>query len=356
MTHPTAFRSPSRPAAVRYLALTQVADPPADALAQAVTAGTCSHEEAMKALRALTETPLWVDTDRQRVACEAFQRTGILSGIVLAMYSLPLAYLSPAGVKPLTLSGRLVEKAPRRLAETLRFILEVTRPGGMLPGAAGHEITLRVRLMHAIARIHTKRHWDAEAWGEPISQAHLASTNLLFSLHCVDGLRKLGIRWSQEEVEGFLHLWRHIGWTLGIQEALLCSTEAEARHLWALVRDSEGQPDEDGRALTQALLTKAVPTILASILPVEPSDPRFIKLIQRLSTALLGRDTARMLGVPEQSGPLLITPMLRLLVGGVESVRHAAPGGDTLMRHLGASLNDWLVTASLDGKPAQFVA
>jgi hypothetical protein len=356
MAHPSCFRPPSSPAQQRYLDLVQETDPLADPLASEVMSGRLSREQALSELTSALSPPIWVDLDRQRLGCQAFQRTGILGGLVLALYALPLGYLSPAGTKPLALSGRLVEQAPRRLGETNRFLFEVTRPGGMATGAPGFQITVKVRLMHAVARLHCRRAWRPQDWGQPINQAHMASTNLLFSLHCVDGLRKLGVRWSREQVQGYLHLWRHVGWTLGVRDELLCSTEAEARRIWSLVRSCEGAPDTDSRGLARALVEQAVPATLASLLPLDAGDPRLVKLLYRLSTALLGRETAALLGYPAQTGPLLITPLLRLLVGGVESVRHSSPRTDDWLLSLGSTMNERLAEATLDGKPAQFVA
>jgi hypothetical protein len=361
------FRPPTTPAQHRYVAFLRRCDPPADALAAAMAAGEVSRTalEAMLAdgpatgaladFRDALTPPLWVDPERQRIGCAALQRTGVLGGLVLALYSLPLGYLSPAGVKPLALSGRFVQQAPRRLFETNRFLVEVTSPGGMQPGRSGFRITAQVRLMHAVVRARLADRWD-DAWGAPISQAHMAGTNLLFSLHALDGLRRLGVRFSAAEIDGYLHLWRHIGHTIGLEDELLCATEADARQLWGVVRAIEGEPDGDCRALAVALVGEAVPRALSALLPISLSDPRAVKLIFRLSTALLGRETAERLGYAPQPGPLLVAPLLRALVGGVESVRAATPFSDAVLRSLGAHLNHRLADAALGAEPAEFVA
>ena len=77
---------------------------------------------------------------------------------------------APAGNKPLVFSGRLREQAPRRVAETAKFVTAVCAPEGMRPGADGWLITLHVRLMHALVnqRFSEGDRWDTGHWGAPI--------------------------------------------------------------------------------------------------------------------------------------------------------------------------------------------
>ena len=91
------------------------------------------------------------------------------------MRSLVLGYASPAGNKPLMLSGRLKEQALKRLNETARFVQAVCRPGGMRPLADGWQITVKVRLIHAQVRrmILKSGKWDEGAWGAPVNQPAL---------------------------------------------------------------------------------------------------------------------------------------------------------------------------------------
>lgn len=369
MKLPTSFQVPTTPQQHRYAAHLHRCDPPADAVARALSEGRLTQAQVQAAIQrgdadeavlqsflAALAPPLWVDAERARRGCEALQRTGILGGLVLALYCLPLGYLSEAGVKPLALSGRFVSKAPRRLSETNRFLVEVTTPGGMAPGQPGATITAQVRLMHAVVRQRIAPRWQAARWGAPINQAHMAGTNLLFSLHALDGLRRLGVRFSPDEVEGYLHLWRHIGYTIGIADELLCATEADARQLWSVIQAVERPPDADGQALARALVGTAVPQALSALLPFDVSDPRSVKLIFRLSTALLGREQAEALGFPQQSGPLLVAPLLRALVGGVEVVRASSPRSRSLLLWMGQRLNQHLAEAALHGQPARFVA
>ena len=116
-----------------------------------------------KLVDAASVFPIWVDEQRMNRAGELLFRTGAPGGIALGAKSLLSAYCSPGGNKPLIWSGRLVQGVSRRLAETAKFVSAVAEPGGLLPGAEGFRITMRVRLIHAQVRrlIRLKGGWRA---------------------------------------------------------------------------------------------------------------------------------------------------------------------------------------------------
>jgi hypothetical protein len=255
-----------------------VGDPLADAASEALAALPATEREATlsralaegarstdpEALRALLaqceRVPFWVDFDRCDRGGAMFLRTGLAGGLILGSYSLTAGYLSPAGNKPLAFSGRLTEQAPRRLAETGRFVQQVSLPGGMRPRAEGWRITVRVRLMHASVRRMLLRspRWDRAAWGLPINQADSAGTILLFSLVVLDGLDKLGFVTDAKDRADFLHLWRWVAWVIGVDDDLRFSTEDEAAAFWDLLKSTQAEPDDDSRALARALLDSPV--------------------------------------------------------------------------------------------------
>ncbi|MCB9760529.1 MAG: DUF2236 domain-containing protein [Alphaproteobacteria bacterium] len=365
------FRPPRDAAEARYVGLLRVGDPPADALAEGIAAGAVDFEAVERALvrgsaaddppalRAFLDAlalPLWADPARMRRGGEALRRTGILGGVVLALYALPLGYLSPAGVKPLVLSGRLVEAAPRRLSETNRFLYEVCQPDGLTPGAPGFVVIAKVRLMHAQVRrrLQATGLWQA-GWGSPINQAHLSGTGLLFSLHALDGLRAMGARFSAAEVEGYLHLWDVAGHLLGITPELRCPTEAAARRLWGIIRRVEGPPGAESRALARALVEQAVPRVLGALLPGVPFEhPQVIERLEALSATLLGPEYAAALGLSSGRAPPRVVPLVRALVGGLEAVQARSAAGRAALLAAGSWMNDQLVEAALGGEPAAF--
>ncbi len=175
---------------------------------------------------------------------------------MLAFGSLIRGYCSPTGNKPLMFSGRLETAAPRRLAETSRFVEAVCLPGGLEPFGPGFQATLKVRLMHAQVRTWLMRdaRWKAEHWGLPINQYDMAGTILLFSWILLAGLEKVGLRLPPTEVSDVLHQWRLVGHWMGVDNELLCADANEANTLWQCIEQTQALPDADSERLAKALI------------------------------------------------------------------------------------------------------
>ena len=210
-------------------------------------------------LASVEEPPFWVDYDRMDRAGRLLFRTGPVGGIVLGARSLVYGYASPAGNKPLILSGRLTQQAPKRLSETSRFVYEVCKPGGMRRFGEGFKITLRVRLMHARVRwlIEQGDSWDAPRWGDPINQHDMLATSMLFSQVWLDGVRKFGFHFSEQEAEDWLHLWNWCSIVMGVAPELLPFNERDARDIESFIRFTQQPPDHNSRLLVQRLMDSA---------------------------------------------------------------------------------------------------
>ncbi len=264
--------------------------------------GATAAPEAPEPVRALfaevSRVPFWVDEGRLKRGAAAFLRSGVFGGLVLGTYSLILGYCSPAGNKPLVLSGRLEGDAARRLAETGRFVQAVSSPHGMVRGAPGFNITVRVRLMHAAVRRMALRSaaWKVEQWGLPINQVDMAGTILLFSLLVHDGVAKFGFPPTDVEREDLIHLWRYVAYLMGVCDELRCATVAEARTLWDLIDSTQDPPDDDSRALARALLESPIKNARTpkERLHAERSRP----LAYAISRHMLGDVIADQLGYP----------------------------------------------------------
>ncbi|MGH7295257.1 MAG: oxygenase MpaB family protein, partial [Polyangiaceae bacterium] len=245
--------------------------------------------------------PLWVDWETVDRGGEVLLRAGPLGGIVLALKSLVQGYASPAGNKPLVFSGRLQEQAPRRLNETSRFVQATITPGSMRPRGEGWQITLKVRLIHAQVRrmILRSGRWDAAAWGAPINQHDSAGTALLFSIIVLEGLRQLGMRIPWREAEAYVHLWRWSGWLMGVEPELLPATEAEGVRLGQLIAATLGEPDDDSRKLTRALLHS--PLHLAKTRGELANARRLVRFSEAMCRHLMGDEVADALAVPRTS-------------------------------------------------------
>lgn len=316
---------------------------------QAGIASTSGAPEAMRAFFADVErVPVWVDWETLERGGAVLMRAGPLGGMVLGLKSLVLGYASPAGNKPLILSGRLEEQAARRLSETARFVQATIAPGGMRPHGLGWQLTLNVRLIHAQVRrmILRSGRWDEGAWGAPINQHDELGTSLLFSVIVLEGLRQLGMRVTAADSEAYVQLWRWSGWLMGIDLELLPATEAEGRRLGEMISATQGEPDEDSRRLTRALLGSAVRD--AKTAHERTNARRVTTFSAAMCRSLLGDAMADRLDVSQTPWRYLV-PFARRFVASMELVREKVPFGDVPALWAGTRYWDRVVELGLAG-------
>lgn len=303
----------------------------------------------------LDHVPFWLDRQRADRGGEVFLRSGPLGGFILGAYSLIAGYCSPAGNKPLAFTGRLQEQVPRRLAETGRFVRVVSQRGGMRRDAEGFAVTVRVRLMHAQVRrlLRASPRWRAAEWGEPINQLDMAGTTLLFSGLVIDGLRRLGVHVSDQDAEDLLHLWRYVGYVMGVQEELLSTSLAEARAQMELISVTQEPPDDDSRQLALALIER--PLVAARSAAERARARRMVAFAYALSRYLIGDKYADALGFPRSRWG--VAPhLLRGVVRATDVVTARVPAWDRLAYQAGLRYWDWSNAGGLGDRPADFAA
>jgi hypothetical protein len=274
--------------------------------------------EPLRALfRQLECAPIWVDRDRCNLGGATFLRCR-LGFVPLAMLALPIIYSWPAGNKPLALSGQLVHRASQRLKDTARYVFAVCQPDGLSRFSEGFAMTVRVRLIHAQVRrlLLESGQWRSEAWGAPINQCHMAGTNLMFSVGVLDGLTRLGYRFERVEREALVHLWRYAGYLLGVEHELQIDDEFEGHRLLDLMFAFEPQPDDDSRALVDALMQ----TSFTYVRNFKAARWCSVNLCYGISRALIGDEQAASLGFPETNWKFVV-PTIRPLTWLVETTR-----------------------------------
>jgi len=261
--------------------------------------------------------PAWVDPRALERGGELLFRSGSFGGVALGV-SLLYGYASPGGNKPLVFSGQLAEQAPRRLAETSRFVLTTCSPGGLARHGEGLAITVKVRLMHAQVRrmILASGRWDSEAWGLPINQHDMAGTSILFSYAAIESLRLLGFVFDDEEVHLYMQLWRYSGYLIGLDADIAPASEYDARRLKDIIRATEGDPDEDGRKLAAALF-RAGPRSHGKTLAERRRGERQSQVGEGFVRAIMGEELSDKLGVPKTHLRHAIHP-LRAVLSRVE--------------------------------------
>nr|WP_314495129.1 oxygenase MpaB family protein [uncultured Chryseobacterium sp.] len=218
--------------------------------------------ESVKKLFSQTqEVPHWLDDSLLRCGAELCMRSNIDSLISLRDYCLiggyDYAYLN----KPLIVTEALKKGAVKRLSETLDFWVNVTRYEALEIHKKGYEFAIKTRLIHSYARLSVKKHyksWDTENWGEPINSWDMMATYIGFSLVFLHSLKKLGNTISDEEEKGHFHLWKYIGYLLGIPEELLPNDKKQATEYFYLWTSIQPPADEDSILLAHSLLNESL--------------------------------------------------------------------------------------------------
>lgn len=153
-------------------------------------------------------------------------------------------------------TGRLGSNPARRIQETGSFIGAILAPGGLEPGNLGFETAVRVRLLHGSIRSWIKRSPGfTEAYvGEPLDQTMLAMTLGLFDYLNLRSMSRLGVPLSREDIDAHHHLWRYVGYLLGIEDVLLTESIEEERDLWSALVAHQAFPDLFGETFLEIVV------------------------------------------------------------------------------------------------------
>jgi len=198
--------------------------------------------------------PTWYNDGQVLRGQEFFKEYAAEIMMLLGVQALPYCYAGSPGNKALYLSDKMRNQPGKRLFDTGEFVLAVSQPGNLSEGAIGLYQINKTRLIHAIARYYILQGaWD-DAWGAPINQEDMAGTNLAFSYIILNGLRMSGHKLTEAQKDDFIHLWRYIGYQLGIDEDLLPAHYQEAFLLTKRIRKRNFRYSEEGEVLTRELL------------------------------------------------------------------------------------------------------
>ena len=99
-----------------------------------------------------------------------------------------------------------------------------------------------------------KAPWDTAALGVPINQEDLAFVLLTFGYLIPKGMDTWGRTVPREQKEDFLHLWRVVGYVMGIREDLMTDNLDEAEALYETILRRNGGSSEPGQILTTAIM------------------------------------------------------------------------------------------------------
>ncbi|MBA4607856.1 DUF2236 domain-containing protein [Aeromicrobium sp. Marseille-Q0843] len=274
----------------------------------------------------LREDPPWLDRDLVEEGARVFRRFGRNAADVLLQLSLIGGYRFGGPPDLLVATGALAgESTQRRLAETQSWAVAVTTAGGLDVHGEGWRTTAHVRAMHALVNHTFEPRWDVERWGLPINQADQAGTLGLFDGTVLIGVKALGVPVSQDDSRAVMHLWKYVGWLMGVDEPWLVDSERERQRINYHV------------VLAQDGITEAGPQLSQDIIAVLGRLPHGRWKTERSLSMLslfLGRESMRELGLPWRP------PWAHVMLWVANSARHRVlgrlPGGKRRLEESGA--------------------
>ncbi|KSZ59862.1 hypothetical protein Z045_06865 [Rhodococcus pyridinivorans KG-16] len=305
---------------------------------RALEHGIESVPDAPAALReffAVVDTvPDWVNWELLEKGARAFRRMGRTRNDVLLQLSLVGGYRFGGPPDLLVETGGLTgSTAMRRLGETQKWGTAVGEPGGMRRNGDGFKLTVHVRAMHALVndRFENNGRWDIEHWGLPINQTDQAATLGLFNGTLLLGVRALGYTVSRDESRAVMHLWKYVGWLMGVDEEWLFDSEREQHHFNYHVVLVQDDVTPAGADLSRALVDGQRTLDYGRFSRLRGAYER-----QRLLSMLrffLGEQGLHDLGLPV-TAPWAVVPVVATNIVKSQVLKRSAPGR-RLLGHLG---------------------
>ena len=302
----------------KYVEHTTIGDPEADEMIEELTGlgraqsgmllraamdepGGSVLKDAPKGLQdmigALDTPPSWVNYDDYISGGRMFLRNSQVTLAAFVAGVLVEGFVTNIS-KSFFITGRVRDQGVRRLKQNNRHMLEIYLPGGLERGGDGLKLTVRLRIVHAQIRklLLESGEWDSDAWGAPLSMAHLGYAISSFSAQLLHHMAKLGVSYTQEERESFMAVWRYAGHIMGIPESILYKGEEDALELRTIGNICEPPPSEESIAMAHSLINSA--PLVASI--TDPAERQELAAyIFRISRAMIGRDLADQLRFPK---------------------------------------------------------
>ena len=244
-------------------------------------------------------TPEWVDYDQFLPGVRMFHRhspvvlAAFVAGTLIEGFATNIA-------RSFFITGRVRDQGVRRLGQNNRHIIEIFFPGGMQRHGDGWKLSVRIRIVHAQVRrlLKSSHDWDHEAWGEPISAAHLGYAIAGFSARLLNHMKTLGARYSEEEYDSFMAVWRFSGHLMGIPDSILFQNADEALKLLEIGGMCEPDTPLESVVMANALINSA--PLLVGITDARERQ-RLANYVYRVSRGLIGNEAADALQYPRLS-------------------------------------------------------
>ncbi len=282
----------------------ELSDMPPAELHRFIGAGIEGHDHILRAgpepLREFfknLEEPSWLDYDALRPGIRAFHKNvdlmlvAFVTGVLVEGFSTLIA-------KSFNITGR-VASTKRRLQQNNRHMMDIFFPGGLQRNGDGWKLSARIRFVHTRIRtlLAKSDDWDHEAWGTPVSAAHLGFAISVFSKRLLEYSMLVGSQFTREEQKSVLDVWRYAGYVMGIPESILYASAADAERIYEISYLCEPPPDADSITVANMLI-QAIPSVADVTEPAE--QEKLVRLAYRLSRALIGERLARAFDFPRK--------------------------------------------------------
>ena len=304
----------------KYIAHTLIGDPLGEAMAKDLKAFSpaearrlieaAMNEEGEEALRnapaSLLEffrdaetTPEWLDYAAFAPSVRMFHRNSPLilaafvAGVLIEGFTTNIA-------KSFHITGRVRDQGVRRLGQNNRHMTEIFLPNGMYRYGDGWKLSVRIRIVHARVRrlLSKSEDWDTEAWGLPISAAHLGYAVSAFSARLLKHMKTLGAKYDDEEYASFMAVWRYSGYLMGIPETILFHEADDALELYDIGHMCEPDCPMESVVMAHSLINSA--PLIAGITDPEGRQ-KLARYVYRISRGLIGNEAADALQYPPLS-------------------------------------------------------
>ncbi len=268
--------------------------------------------EAPDALRELfdqlSRSSIEFDREKALLGSRMFHKFPGLFQLATALHGVLIS--TEGSAQSFYITGRITSNT-RRLRQNGRHVLEVTLPGSLARCGEGWKLTVRIRIIHAEVRrlLIESDDWDFKAEGTPVNSAHISLGAVGLSETVMFIARELGASISEEESDGYMEIWKYVGWLMGVPDVFMPYLEKEdsARHFREVAHTCDRLPGEKSSELVNGII-KAVPDVAGIDDPSEKE--KVTSLISRVSRVLLG-DRARGMNFPKQS-TFGVLPALRM--------------------------------------------
>lgn len=236
--------------------------------------------------------PPWLDRDLLAQGAQAAQWVGMAGFYVLRDMALMGGYVYFNSMnQTLAATGALSKNVALRLGETGKWLADAVAPEGLQRFGAGFVSTIRVRMVHALVRRSVKRDWAEERWGTPINQIDMMATYLAFGPVALSGARLFGVPITPAEGRAAMHMWRYIGWLLGVDERWLAVGELDGLRKLYHASLTHRLPDDKVRMFGEALRDEPLTRSIQGV-----TRPWLLRLVRRYQYAKHIANSALVLG------------------------------------------------------------